>query len=400
MTKKLDLRSSDLVGFSRLANGGVAGVTDVVQALHGQIAFASSPTPAHKLTAAITSLVYNNIRAVSGMIDGSLVAVQPLLPDASDRRVSRRREAVVAAVNGVLGDYLVRTNNPLAISMSLRCHGRPVEIERNALKTRLRPTGRILLLVHGLCLSDLQWKRKAHDHGAALAHELGYTSMYLHYNSGLHVSDNGQLLADLLETLLDQWPVPVEELVIVGHSMGGLVARSAHHHATEAGHLWPRHLRKLIFLGTPHHGSPLEQLGNWVDTALEVSPYTTPFARLGKVRSEGITDMRYGNLLEDHWEGRDRFAPGIDVRSPIPLPQNVQSYAVAASRQPVGTSASDSLGDGLVMVNSALGRHPKPEMTLEFDDSHQWIGYGMNHWDLLSHAAVYEQIRRWLSSEN
>jgi len=399
MTKKLDLRPSDLIGFSRLASGGVAGVASVVEDTHSHIAFTSSSSPAHKLTAAITSLVYKNIRAVSGLIDRSLIAVQPMLPNANEQRVSRGREAIVAAVNGVLGDYLIRTNNPLAISMSLRHHGRPLEIERHALQTNLHPTGKILLLVHGLCLSDLQWKRKTHDHGAALARELGYTPLYLHYNSGLHVSDNGRQFANFLETLLDQWPLPMQELTILGHSMGGLVARSAHHYGTEAGHDWPRHLRKLIFLGTPHHGAPLEQLGNWVDAALEVSPYTVPFARLGKIRSAGITDMRHGTLLEDDWKGRDRFAPGIDLRSPVPLPQNVQSYAIAATRQPVGTSGSDSLGDGLVMVNSALGRHLKPEMTLGFDDSHQWIGYGMNHWDLLSHVTVYEQIRRWLSSE-
>lgn len=283
--------------------------------------------------------------------------------------------------------------------MSMRHRGQPLQVERRAPQPIKRPASKVLLLVHGLCLNDLQWKRKGHDHGAALARELGYTPMYLRYNSGLHVSGNGRLLAGLLEALLDQWPVPVQELAIIGHSMGGLVARSAHHYATEAGHHWPRHLRRLIFLGTPHHGAPFERLGNWVDTILEISPYTVPFARLGKVRSAGITDMRYGNLLEGDWKGRDRFSPGIDVRSPVPLPREVQSYAIAATRQPFGSSGRDLFGDGLVTVHSALGRHPNPEMSLGFGDSHEWIGYGMNHWDLLNHAAVYKQLRLWLSSD-
>lgn len=401
MAKKLDLHPSDLVGFSRLGNGAVAGVTDVVEAVHSEIAFTFAgpgQSPAQELTAGITSLVYNSIRGVTGVVDSSLAVSGALLPPADERRLSSRREAIVAAVNGVLGDYLARTNNPLAVSMSLRRRGRRLEVERRALQTASRPAGKLLLLVHGLCLNDLQWRRRGHNHGAALARELGYTPIYLHYNSGLHVSENGRLLAGLLEALLDQWPVPVQELAILGHSMGGLVARSAHHYGTEAGHRWLGHLRRLIFLGTPHHGAPFEQLGNWVDSTLEISPYTVPFARLAKVRSAGITDLRFGNLLEDHWQGRDRFSPGIDVRSPVPLPREVESYAIAATRQPPGSPCRDLFGDGFVTVDSALGRHPNPEMSLGFGDSHQWIGYGMNHWDLLSHAAVYQQLRGWLSS--
>jgi pimeloyl-ACP methyl ester carboxylesterase len=191
----------------------------------------------------------------------------------------------------------------------------------------------------------------------------------------------------------------VQELAIIGHSMGGLVARSAIHCATQAGHRWPTHLRKLVFLGTPHHGAPLERLGNWVDTALEVSPYTAPFASLGKIRSAGITDMRYGNLLEDDWKGRDRFAPGSDPRRPLPLPQDVQCYVIAATRQAAEASGHDLPGDGLVPVDSALGRHPNPEMSLALSDSRQWIAFGMSHWDLLSHTAVYAQIQRWLVSD-
>jgi pimeloyl-ACP methyl ester carboxylesterase len=258
----------------------------------------------------------------------------------------------------------------------------------------------VLLLAHGLCLNDLQWKRNGQDYGAFLASDLGYTPIYLHYNSGLHVSDNGRSLAALLESLLDQWPVPVEELAIIGHSMGGLLARSAHHYATEAGHRWPRHLRTLIFLGTPHHGAPLERLGNWVDTALELSPYTLPFANLGKIRSAGITDMRYGNLVEQDWQGRDRFASRADTRRPLPLPRDVECYAIAATRQPDASSASDLLGDGLVTLDSALGRHPNPEMSLNFAESHQWTAYGANHWALLSHPAVYEHLCQWLQSSN
>jgi pimeloyl-ACP methyl ester carboxylesterase len=198
--------------------------------------------------------------------------------------------------------------------------------------------------------------------------------------------------AKLIETLLDQWPVPLEDFVILAHSMGGLVSRSAYHYATAAGHKWPRQLRKIVFLGTPHHGTPLERLGNRVIGAMDLSPYTNALARLGKIRSAGITDLRYGNLLDDDWHGRNRFEHSGDLRRPMPLPEGVQCYAIAATRDKTG-----DIDDGIVPVDSALGRHEHPAMALSFAKSRWWIGHGMNHFDLLSKAAVYEHIKPWLT---
>ena len=391
---------ANLIGFGRLATDAIAGLTDMVEAVHRQIAFPSrglGPPSARGFAAGIATLVYSNIRGVTRLVDRGLSVLAPPASAANERKLSPRHEAVVAALNGVVGDHLARTNNPLAISMSLRRRGRPLVIERHSLEAAIPlVTGKVLLLAHGLCLNDLQWNRKGHDHGKALAFDLGYTPLYLYYNTGLHVFENGRLFADLIETLLEQWPAPVQELAIIGHSMGGLVARSAYCYGTAAGHQWPPQLRKLVFLGTPHHGAPLERLGNWVNTALEISPYSAPFARLGRIRSAGVTDMRHGNVLEEDWKGRDRFASAEDLRAPLPLPLGVQCYAIAASkRQATGHPSLDLFGDGLVPVNSALGRHSKPGMRLEFSDHHEWIGYGMNHWDLLSHPSVYDQIRGW-----
>ena len=222
---------------------------------------------------------------------------------------SAEREALQAAANGVLGDHLAASANPLAIPMRLRRDGQPLDLTTPALAAALpQPTGKILVLAHGLCMNDRQWRRKGHDHGAALAADAGFTPVYLHYNSGLHVSTNGRAFAGQLEALLGAWPVPVDELVIIGHSMGGLLARSACYYGELAGHAWPRHLRKIVFLGTPHHGTAFERGGNWVTVALGVSRYTAAFARLGKIRSAGITDLRYGSFLDEDWEDRDRFA--------------------------------------------------------------------------------------------
>jgi pimeloyl-ACP methyl ester carboxylesterase len=219
--------------------------------------------------------------------------------------------------------------------------------------------------------------------------------VYLHYNSGLHVSTNGRALSALLEQLVEAWPVPVEELVLLAHSLGGLVARSACICAEAEGCDWRKKLQKLVCLGAPHHGAPLERGGNWVDYLLEISSYTAPLARLGKIRSAGVTDMRFGFVLDENWQGRDRFPRDQAPISQPRLPAGVACYAAAATLATAATSPLPS--DGLVPVDSALGRHANPALSLDFPESHQWIGYGMNHVDLLSSPEMYEVIAGWLS---
>jgi pimeloyl-ACP methyl ester carboxylesterase len=251
-------------------------------------------------------------------------------------------------------------------------------------------------------MNDLQWRRQGHDHGAALAKDLGFTSVYLHFNSGLHVSTNGRELAGLLERLVAEWPVPLDELVILAHSMGGLVARSACHYGEASAHAWRPALSKLVGTGCPHHGAPLERGGSWVDVLLGISRYSAPLARLGKIRSAGVTDLRFGCVLDEHWEGRDRFARAADPRRLLELPRGVECYAIAATlsaeKEGAKPHSRQLRWDGLVPVDSALGRHERPELTLGFPEAHQWIAYGAGHLDLLSRADVYERIRSWLST--
>jgi len=402
MTKRTHVRFSDVRGFTRLAVEATAGLTDLVEAMHDTIAHPVGwyAPPIAGRTRGITGLVYRSIGGVTRLVGGSLDAILAQLTPALDGRDSSpEREAVLAALNGVLGDYLAASGNPLAIGMALRRTGRALALDRAALRAAIpQPSAKLVVLVHGLCMNDLQWRRNGHDHGAALARELGYTALYLHYNTGLHISANGRALAARLEALVEHWPRPVEELTIVAHSMGGLVTRSACHYGTEAGHHWLRRLRQLVFLGTPHHGALLERGGNWIDVILGATRYAAPFARLGKIRSAGITDLRYGNVLDQDWEGRDRFARGRDSRRHVPLPDGVRSYAAAVS---IGRQAPGArlVGDGLVTVNSALGIHPEPGRCLALPRDRQWVGYGMNHMDLLSRRAVYDQIRHWLAPQ-
>jgi hypothetical protein len=379
---------SDVRGLALLATDATTGVTDLVEAVHQGIS-----RPLGMPRRGIAGLVYGSVRGITRLTGGGLDALlSPLVSRLSRRASSPAREAWLAALNGVVGDRLAASGNPLAIPMSLRRDGMALLLERAALAAAIPEAGgRVVVLVHGLCRNDLLWRRNGHDHGAALERDLGFTPIYLNYNSGLHISTNGRAFASQLENLIDQWPCPVEELAIVGHSMGGLVARSALHYAVEAGLAWPRRLRQVVFLGTPHQGAALERGGHGVDVLLAAAPYAAPFARLGQIRSAGITDLRHGNLLDADWTGRDRFAPGHDSRRPVPLPDGVLGYAAAAT---IGQRSGDLhdrlLGDGLVSLASAFG--------LDIPESRRWVGYGMNHLDLLARPEVYEQVRDWLAS--
>ena len=403
MAKKPYSYSSDLRGLARLATHAIGGLVDLVEAMHYTIShpFSTGGTQTQARTSGLTGFVYRSVRGVNRLVGRQLDALlAQLTPTLAGDDSSPEREAVLAALNGVLGDYLAATGNPLAIPMSLRRDGRVLQPEAQALSSAFAlGSGKLAMLVHGLCLNDLQWNRAGHDHGAVLARDLGYTPLYLHYNSGLHTSANGRTLAVLLEALVAKWPHPVEELVIVAHSMGGLVVRSACHYGRAGGHAWLRQLRRLVFLGTPHHGAPLERGGNWLETILGATPYARPFARLGSIRSAGITDLRYGNVLDEDWRGRDRFARGRDTRQPVPLPDGVRSYAMAATRgKKPGDLRDRLLGDGLVPVSSALGIHQDSRRSLAIPKSRQWIGYSMGHMDLLGRAEVSDRLVRWFSS--
>ncbi len=356
------LSTDHLRGASRLAIEASTGVTNLVEAMHAEITRLPLTAPRGR-TSGITSLAYRSVRGVTRLVGGgldlALGALAPLLGEARPERAN----AALAALNGVLGDYLESTTNPLATPMSLR------PLVDGA-------SGPPLVLLHGLCMNEAQWRRDGADFPAAFA-RLGYRPLGLRYNSGRAIWRNGAELASLLEDV----PGP---LTLLGHSMGGLVARSAI--AQARGKRWPKRLRRLLTLGTPHLGAPLERGGQQVQRLLAVSAYSRPLAALAARRSAGIRDLRHGSLLE----------ADAGLASRVPLPAGVPCFAAAASaaRAPGGMPAR-WVGDGLVPVSSALGQHREAARRLAFTDTAVFPGLG--HLELQTDAAVLAQLTAWLT---
>lgn len=396
------INGSDLRGAGCLTIDGINGIIALVEAMHHTINRLGGllGKSNQNRTTGITGMVYRHIRSVSGLAGGGtdllLKRLSPLLGETDS---SMEREIVLSVLNGVLGDHLAARKNPLAIPMQFRRNGTPLTMDTQALNDLVHQfDGKIVIMVHGSCMNDLEWNRQGHDHGAALARDLGYLPIYLHYNTGRHISQNGCEFAHLIEGFTGQFS-QVKELAIIAHSMGGLVSRSACHYGKAANHSWVKHLQKIIFLGTPHLGAPLERAGNWFDILLDISPYSAPFSRLGKIRSAGITDLRYGYILDEDWKGHDRFKYSGKQGSHVPLPEDVQSYTIAATTCKESSRLGDQLvGDSLVTLNSAMGHHKNEDLTPLFPKTHQKIVRNMNHLDLLNQSEVYETIKLWLTN--
>jgi pimeloyl-ACP methyl ester carboxylesterase len=400
------MRLSDMRGLVQLATQATRSVTHIVEGVH-QSVWSTMGFPGGKApgkTRGITGLVYKTVHDVTRLTgkgaDTMMAGLQQLFESAENATPGTpRRDANLAVLNGVMGDRLVGDNSPFATPMSLRYRGETLDWQSPP--PLADTSGKVLLLIHGLCMDDLQQHgqrtNNAAEQGEVLAATLGYSPIYLRYNSGRHISQIGHELSDQLERLINLWPRAIEDLSVIAHSMGGLVIRSALHYAQQEGLHWPDRVGNIIFLGTPHHGAPLERAGNWLDLILGATPYTKPFTALGRLRSAGITDLRYGNVLHEDWHGHDRFHLKPDTRGLAPLPETVECHTVAATlAEKRGALADHLVGDGVVPLRSALGQHKEAQRSLAFDESSQMIAYKTNHMDLLNSPEVLDQIVQWL----
>jgi triacylglycerol lipase len=314
--------------------------------------------------------------------------------------MGQKLETTLALLNGLCGDYLRRTGNGLATEMACYRAGRPIALQRDAIaRAYPEPTARIALLVHGvMCSEDIFTLPDGSDYGSLLARDLGFTPLYLRYNSGRAIADNGAELSALLSGLLDVYPAPIEEILPIGYSMGGLVVRSACHVASVQGHAWLARVRRAIYVGTPHLGAPAERAGRFVASLLSAidDPYTRLIADIGNLRSEGVKDLGHADLRR---EDRALANSLRDPRHPVPLLPQIAHYLIAGSMT-VDPRLALLFGDAVVPLTSATYAIAQGPASALLPAERVKVMPGLSHLALAHHPDVYAQLARWCKEES
>ena len=408
------MRAEEIEGLSQLTRvalrGGTTrvfevhrGITDRVFGVVGRVG-----APIRTVNDVLTGFTYSTVRAAlgagaraAGLLAQGSAGEQPLDSTPAGR-------VALAILNGAHGDLLQREAPALAMGMTVRVAGRVVPVESAALRAAFPDAGdRLAVFLHGLTETESSWCRHSEQHhgragvdyGTQVHDDLGLTPVYLRYNTGLHISDNGRTLDALLDALVEAWPVPVQDVVLIGHSMGGLVARSALHQGgggTPEAHPWTTLVRDTVTLGSPHLGAPLERGVHRLTAVLDRLPETRPLARLLSLRSVGIKDLRRGTLVEADWTGRDLDALTPGAHTHVPLLDGARHFVVlgTVSRTTEGPIA-ELVGDLMVQPRSASGDTGDDDR-LAFPPDHVHRIGGLHHLDLLNHPLVYQRIRQWL----
>jgi pimeloyl-ACP methyl ester carboxylesterase len=370
-----ELRALTRLTFDEL---GVAtgGIGQIHRAIADRAFGAAGSGVARVLHDAISGGVYAGLggssrlvgRAAGGLVSGRDRALS----------VTPRGAMMLAVLNGLRGDALEREASDLAEPMAFRVDGEAVAPGDLAVGRR------VVVFLHGLFETEYAWGRESY--GARLERHLGIAPLYVRYNTGRHISENGRSLAELLDEL------DVEEIALVGHSMGGLVARAA----CACGGDWTSKVRHTVSLGTPHLGAPLESAVHYTSAVLGVAPETRPFAGFLRRRSAGIRDLRSGSLVDEDWRDRDPEALRAAACAEVPLLEGAAHHFVAAT---ITRDASHPLGrlvgDWLVLHPSACGTGKSRVIGFRGEDGVH-LG-GTHHLALLNHPAVYEQLCEWLA---
>jgi pimeloyl-ACP methyl ester carboxylesterase len=386
--------------------GAPRGIGEVHRAVAGRVFRAVGPSarPVQVLHDAIAARSYAAVQGGSALLARAAESALARGERGGGRELSTspRGSAMIAAAQGLRGDALERDGSVLHAPMALRVDGRPVPARpRELAEAYPQASGRLVVFVHGLMETEFAWGsggvQDGDTYGSRLSRDLGCTPLYIRYNAGRHISENGHSLAELLEDVVAAWPVDVSEIAVVGHSMGGLVARSACHQASLKGLGWVRRVRHVVSLGSPHMGAPLEEAVHLASAALGAVPETRPFAGFLRRRSAGIRDLRRGSLVDEDWHGRDPEALRAVACAEVPLLEGVTHCFVAATltrspRHPIGRL----IGDLLVLAPSASGR--SRSRRIPFEAEHGMHLGGATHFALLNHPEVYERLKAWLSA--
>jgi pimeloyl-ACP methyl ester carboxylesterase len=309
----------------------------------------------------------------------------------------------VSVLNGAVGDKL--QNTPLGIEMNFYEDGAVVSLDKDNLSIKYQKPDKIAfpkicLLIHGLTHNETAWEFKdKSDYGSRLAQDLQYTPFYLRYNTGLHISDNGKSLAAILEKLYQNYPIAIEEICIIAHSMGGLLTHSACHYAQESGLQWVKKVKNIFLLATPHLGSYLERLANIVTNILEQVPnwQTRLVGKAINLRSAGIKDLRFGYIREDDWKNKKPDEILENNKIPIQKRSDVSYYVISGRlTQEEKHWISQLFGDILVSTESATARS-KNEDEFNFSPENHHEFANTDHIELSTMPEVYEKIKNWLN---
>jgi pimeloyl-ACP methyl ester carboxylesterase len=406
MGREEELRASaHLIGDALTATADIAA--DVHRAIARRVAglLPAVAGPANAMHESIASVAYSAVSVALRLASAAGAEVlaatgDPSAPPPSESRLGR---AVLSAANGLWGDTLAERHPALAIPMTVRVEGRDIALDRASIAATFPgATPRLVVFLHGLSLSEESWwrqasgRRTARSYGDRLGRDLGLTPVYVRYNTGLRISDNGRSLSRLLDELTASWPIPVRSIALVGHSMGGLLARSACHYGNIDGAAWVPAVGAVVTLGTPHLGAPLEKGVHVADWVLSRLPETAPLARPLRMRSAGVRDLRHGSVVEEDWLGDDPDEFLRDRSTEVPFLDHATYYFVAASlsRDP-DHPAGRLFGDGLVRYPSASGQGHTRRIPFEIGNGARLGGVG--HLALVNHPAVYRQLRAWLA---
>ena len=270
------VRREDIEEIGALAASALSTVTGAVGEMHQAISnrpfeilgpMAAPVRTAHDAIAqAVYESVHAGVRAASKA--GAAAMAQRAVESSPPLGNTPAGGHALAALGGLFGDTLHAQQSRFALPMEVRRDRTAVQLTRASVRAAFpEGGGRIAIFLHGLCESDESWWYRSTtgdpelqpSYGERLQRELAITPVYLRYNSGLHVSHNGREASIMIEALVDAWATPVREIVLVGHSMGGLVARSACHYGQLEQRRWVAAAKHVFCLGTPHLGADLKR---------------------------------------------------------------------------------------------------------------------------------------------
>lgn len=316
--------------------------------------------------------------------------------------MGKKLDQTLAVLNGLVGDHLARTGNGLATEMTFYRAGSPLAPTRQALERALPDaTPRVVVLVHGVMCTEAIWsypKSPADDYGALMARDFGFTPLYVRYNSGSSIVDNGAQLAQLLQRLVEAYPVPIEELVLLGYSMGGLLVRRACRVAELEGLSWLGYVKRAFYVGTPHLGAPAERMGRVVSALLRAidDPYTRLVSELSDLRSQGIRDLGDAHLHDAQGAAAATLKLSLrEPQHPLPLLPSIHHHLIAGSLSEAGALAW-LFGDSIVPLTSATWGTREPNGALPAERVK--VLSGLSHLMLAHHPNVYAQLHAWLEA--